>query len=153
MSTGKWKLARHNFSLQDGGNLQGIFHVYRKWKLARQHSCFVAVQVQWDRTMRRVIMMEADVSDGSTPLLDTFDDIAEGQSKITIAQVKVCSGFSAASCWCTLYCSCFSAAPCWCALYSSASQRLPAGVHCTAVLLSGFLLLYIVLQLSFAFLQ
>ncbi len=64
------------------------------------------VQVQWDRTMRRVIMMEADVGDGSTPLLDTFDDIAEGQSKITIAQVKVCSGFSAASCWCTLYCSC-----------------------------------------------
>ncbi len=56
------------------------------------------VQVQWDRTMRRVIMMEADVGDGSTPLLDTFDDIAEGQSKITIAQVKVCSGFSAASC-------------------------------------------------------
>ena len=89
-----------------------------KWKLARQHSCFVAVQVQWDRTMRRVIMMEADVSDGSTPLLDTFDDIAEGQSKITIAQVKVCSGFSAASCWCTSYCS--------------ASQWLPAGVHCTA---------------------
>ena len=69
--------------------------------------------------------MEADVTDGSTPLLDTFDDIAEGQSKITIAQVKVCS----------------------------ASQRLPAGVHCTAVLLSGFLLVYIVLQLSFAFLQ
>ncbi len=49
-------------------------------------------------------MMEADVSDGSTPLLDTFADIAEGQSKITIAQVKVCS----------------------------ASQQLPAGVHCPA---------------------
>ncbi|KAL0041640.1 hypothetical protein WJX79_010316 [Trebouxia sp. C0005] len=45
-------------------------------------------QVQWERTMRRVIMMEADVSDGSTPLLDTFADIAAGQSKITIAQVK-----------------------------------------------------------------
>ncbi|KAL0042382.1 hypothetical protein WJX77_010805 [Trebouxia sp. C0004] len=45
-------------------------------------------QVQWDRTMRRVIMMEADVRDGSTPLLDTFADIAEGQSKVTIAQVK-----------------------------------------------------------------
>ena len=82
--------------------------------------------------MRRVIMMEADISDDSTPLLDTFDDIAEGQSKITIAQVKVCSAsqwlllvyivlqrllsssllvyivqecFSAASCWYTLYCS------------------------------------------------
>ena len=107
MSTGKWKLARHNFSLQDGGNLQGIFHVYRKWKLARQHSCFVAVQVQWDRTMRRVIMMEADVSDGSTPLLDTFADIAEGQNKVTVAQVKVCS----------------------------TSQRLPAGVHCTAAII------------------
>ena len=52
-------------------------------------------------------MMEADVSDGSTPLLDTFADIAEGQSKITIAQVKVCS----------------------------TSQRLPAGVHCTAAII------------------
>ena len=75
-----------------------------KWKLARHVSCLVAVQVQWDRTMRRVIMMEADVSEGSTPLLDTFADIAQGQSKITIAQVKVCS----ASQWFpvgTLYCS------------------------------------------------
>ena len=64
----------------------------------------MTVQVQWDRTMRRVIMMEADVSNGSTPLLDTFDDIAEGQSKVTIAQVKV----------------------------RSASQQLPAVVPSTA---------------------
>jgi len=78
-----------------------------KLKLARHKSCFVTVQVQWDRTMRRVIMMEADVSDGSTPLLDTFADIAEGQNKVTIAQVKVCS----------------------------TSQRLPAGVHCTAAII------------------
>ena len=41
--------------------------------------------------MRRVIIMEADVGEGSTPLLDTFDQISQGQSKITIAQVKVCS--------------------------------------------------------------
>ena len=54
--------------------------------------------------MRRVIMMEADVSNDSTPLLDTFDDIAEGQSKVTIAQVKV----------------------------RSASQQLPAVVPSTA---------------------
>ncbi len=46
-------------------------------------------QVQWERTMRRVIMMEADVGEDSTPLLDTFDQIAQGQSKITVAQVKV----------------------------------------------------------------
>jgi len=82
--------------------------------------------------MRRVIMMEADVTDGSTPLLDTFDDIAEGQSKITIAQVKVCSASQRlpAGVHCT----------------AAASQQLPAGVHCAAVLLSGFLLVYIVLQ-------
>lgn len=83
---------------------KGFFLSTRMWKLARYNMCFVVVQVQWERTMRRVIMMEADVSDGSTPLLDTFADIAAGQSKITIAQVKVCS----------------------------ASQRLPGGVRGTA---------------------
>ena len=39
--------------------------------------------------MRRVIIIEADVAEGSTPLLDTFNQISQGQSKITIAQVKV----------------------------------------------------------------
>ena len=39
--------------------------------------------------MRRVIIIEADVAEGSTPLLDTFNQISQGQSKITLAQVKV----------------------------------------------------------------
>ena len=39
--------------------------------------------------MRRVMMMEGDVGPGSTPLLDTFGQIARGQSRISIAQVKV----------------------------------------------------------------
>ena len=43
--------------------------------------------------MRRVIMMEGDVGEDSTPLLDTFQEIAQGQTKITVAQVKVCSTF------------------------------------------------------------
>lgn len=40
--------------------------------------------------MRRVMVIEADVQDGSTPLKDLFDQIASGQTKITFAQLKVC---------------------------------------------------------------
>ena len=41
--------------------------------------------------MRRLIVAEADVQEGSTPLKDLFDQIASGQSKISIAQLKVLS--------------------------------------------------------------
>ena len=41
--------------------------------------------------MRRLIMMEGDVEEGSTPLKDLFDQTAQGQTKVTIAQVKVLS--------------------------------------------------------------
>lgn len=34
-------------------------------------------------------MMEGDVEEGSTPLKDLFDQTAQGQTKVTIAQVKV----------------------------------------------------------------
>ena len=47
------------------------------------------VQVQWERVMRRLIMMEGDVEEGSTPLKDLFDQLSQGQSKVTFAQVKV----------------------------------------------------------------
>ena len=49
----------------------------------------MAVQVQWDRNMRRVMVIEADVQEGSTPLRDLFDQIASWQTKITFAQLKV----------------------------------------------------------------
>lgn len=54
----------------------------------------MAVQVLWDRNMRRVMVTEADVQEGSTPLRDLFDQIASGQTKITFAQLKV------QHCWC-----------------------------------------------------
>ena len=50
---------------------------------------WVVMQVQWDRNMRRLIVAEADVQEGSTPLKDLFDQIASGQSKIGIGQLKV----------------------------------------------------------------
>lgn len=49
------------------------------------------VQVQWERVMRRLIMMEGDVQPGSTPLKDLFDQLSQGQSRVTFAQVKVLS--------------------------------------------------------------
>ena len=34
-------------------------------------------------------MMEGDVGEGSTPLKDLFDQLSQGQSKVTFGQVKV----------------------------------------------------------------
>lgn len=39
--------------------------------------------------MRRLIIMEGDVEQGSTPLKDLFDQVSQGQTKINFAQVKV----------------------------------------------------------------
>ena len=36
-------------------------------------------------------MMEGDVQPGSTPLKDLFDQLSQGQSRVTFAQVKVLS--------------------------------------------------------------
>ena len=47
------------------------------------------VQVQWERVMRRLIMMEGDVAEGSTPLKDLFDHLSQGQTRISFAQFKV----------------------------------------------------------------
>lgn len=47
------------------------------------------VQVQWERVMRRLIIMEGDVEVGSTPLKDLFDQVSQGQTKVNFAQVKV----------------------------------------------------------------
>ncbi|KAL3161084.1 hypothetical protein ABBQ38_009466 [Trebouxia sp. C0009 RCD-2024] len=45
-------------------------------------------QVQWERVMRRLIIMEGDVEEGSTPLKDLFDQVSQGQTKVNFAQVK-----------------------------------------------------------------
>ena len=48
------------------------------------------LQVQWERTMRRLITTEANIEENSIPLHDIFGQIALGQYRIAIAQVKVC---------------------------------------------------------------
>lgn len=55
--------------------------------LGAMPSCIV--QVQWERVMRRLIIMEGDVEEGSTPLKDLFDQVSQGQTKVNFAQVKV----------------------------------------------------------------
>ena len=39
--------------------------------------------------MRRLIIMEGDVEEGSAPLKDLFDQVSQGQTKVNFAQVKV----------------------------------------------------------------
>ena len=41
--------------------------------------------------MRQLIMMEGDVQPSSTPLKDLFNQLSQGQSRVTFAQVKVLS--------------------------------------------------------------
>ena len=50
----------------------------------------LTIQVQLERTMRRVISMEANIEENSIPLRDVFGQIALGQYRIAMAQVKVC---------------------------------------------------------------